>query len=491
MKKKKTLSSHTKGTIQTIESFAEVILYAVIYYAFWRFFYKGTHYNEEDLFPAYEGYGKFILAGVYALLTYLFIKNSDGFQFGQLRKADLLVAQWIAMLLVNIITYFQLCLIANKMIPVFPMLLLMLTEVVFSFSYTVIMKVLYYHLYPPYKMVMIYGSKAAAGMKFKMDRRRDKYRLKTMISAEKGYDYIIQEIVKYDAVVLNDIPAELRNDLVKYCYRHGLRAYVVPKITDILLRNADDNSVFDTPLLLVTGQGLTVGQRFWKRAMDITLSLLALIIASPLMLIIALAIKLEDRGPVFYKQKRATLNGKTFDILKFRSMIVDAEKEGFSIPATGRDPRITKVGRFIRACRVDELPQIINILKGDMSIVGPRPERVEHMEKYGAQIPEFNYRLKVKGGLTGYAQIYGKYNTSAYDKLRLDLMYIEHYSLVLDIKLILMTVRIMFSKDSTEGFETVAEDSQKLDEMMEKIENAPATNPQESQSQEQPDPALQ
>ncbi len=464
MNKKRTLSSHTKGTIQSIESIIQVLLLSVIYYAFWRYFYNGAH------FPKYYGYGKFILAGVYGILTYIFIKNSDGFEFGQLRKADLLVAQWIALLLVNTVTYFQLCLIANHMISVVPMLLLMLAEVIFTFSYTVLMKELYYRLYPPYNMVMIYGTKSAGGMKFKMDRRRDKYQLNAMISVEKGLDYICQEIVKYDAVVLNDVPAEIRNDLVKFCYRNALRLYVVPKITDILLRNARDNTAFDTPLLLVAGQGLTVGQRFVKRAMDILLSLIALLLASPVMLIIALSIKLEDKGPVFYKQKRATLNGRAFDILKFRSMIVDAEKEGFSIPATGKDPRITKVGRIIRACRVDELPQLINILKGDMSIVGPRPERLEHMEQYGAEIPEFDYRLKVKGGLTGYAQIYGKYNTSPYDKLRLDLMYIEHYSLVLDIKLILMTVRILFSKESTEGFETVEENEQKLEEMMEKLE---------------------
>lgn len=464
MKKKRTLSSHTKGTIQSIESMIEVCLMSTIYYVFWRYFYKGT------LFPAYLGFGKFLLIGIYAALSYIFIKNSDGFEFGQLRKADLLVAQWIAMLLVNTVTYFQLCLIANCVISVIPMILLMLAEVVFSFSYTVLVKEMYYRLYPPYNMVMIYGSKAAGSMKLKMDRRRDKYQVNAMISAEKGYDYICQEIVKYDAIVLNDLPAELRNDLLKFCYQHSLRAYVVPKITDIILRNAQDNSTFDTPLLLVAGQGLTVGQRLVKRTMDIVLSLIALVLASPFMIAIAIAIKAEDKGPVFYKQKRATLGGKEFDILKFRSMIVDAEKEGVSIPATGKDPRITKVGRIIRACRLDELPQLFNILKGDMSVVGPRPERLEHMQQYGAEIPEFYYRLKVKGGLTGYAQIYGKYNTNAYDKIRLDLMYIEHYSLILDIKLILMTIRILFSKESTEGFETVEEDEQKLEEMMEELE---------------------
>ena len=186
--------------------------------------------------------------------------------------------------------------------------------------------------------------------------------------------------------------------------------------------------------------------------MDIILCSIAMIVAAPIMLVVAIAIKLEDGGPVFFTQKRATIDGKTFDILKFRSMIVDAEKFGEVIPATERDPRITKVGSIIRATRIDELPQILNILKGEMSIVGPRPERVEHVEKYSKEIPEFSYRLKVKGGLTGYAQIYGKYNTSAYDKLRLDLMYIEKYSLLLDIKLILMTLQIMLRKESTEGF---------------------------------------
>lgn len=171
------------------------------------------------------------------------------------------------------------------------------------------------------------------------------------------------------------------------------------------------------------------------------------------MLLIALAIKLYDGGPVFFKQKRCTKDGKVFEIHKFRSMIVDAEKEGISIPASEKDKRITPVGRFIRATRLDELPQAFDILVGNMSLVGPRPERIEHVEKYTKEIPEFAYRLKVKGGLTGYAQIYGKYNTTAYDKLKLDLMYVQNYSILLDIKLILMTIKIIFMKESTEGFD--------------------------------------
>ncbi len=472
MKRKRILSSHTKGTVQSIESLLEIVLLSFLYYIFWR---RG--YHSDGLFPKYYGYGKYVLAGVYGVLSYLLIKNSDGLQFGQLRKADLLVAQWIAMLIVNTITYFQLCLIANVMIDPVPILLLMAADVLVTSVYILLVKGLYHILYAPYNMVMIYGSRTAAGMKLKMDRRRDKYQVNAIIPVEKGVDYICQELGKYDAVVLNDVPAEIRNDVLKYCYQHSIRVYVVPKITDIIIRNGEDISAFDTPLILVAGKGLTIGQRFMKRAMDIILCLMALVVAAPVMAVVAIAIKLEDGGPVFYKQRRATINGKEFDILKFRSMIVDAEKSGMSIPATGRDPRITKVGSIIRACRVDELPQILNILKGDMSIVGPRPERLEHMEKYGADIPEFYYRLKVKGGLTGYAQIYGKYNTSAYDKIRLDLMYIEHYSLIMDIKLILMTIRILFSKESTEGFDVAEANEKKLKQMLEEMEQQEEQTP--------------
>ena len=173
---------------------------------------------------------------------------------------------------------------------------------------------------------------------------------------------------------------------------------------------------------------------------------------SPVFLVTAIAIKLQDGGPVFYKQERCTIGCKKFMILKFRSMIVDAEKDGKPHPAGENDDRITKVGHIIRACRVDELPQLVNILKGEMSIIGPRPERVEHVEKYTKEIPEFTFRSKVKGGLSGMAQVYGKYNTTALDKLKLDLLYITNYSLLLDLQIIFETVKILTQKESTEGF---------------------------------------
>jgi exopolysaccharide biosynthesis polyprenyl glycosylphosphotransferase len=219
-----------------------------------------------------------------------------------------------------------------------------------------------------------------------------------------------------------------------------------------MIRNSESIDLFDSPLLLFRNNGLTYRQMFVKRCMDIGISLVGILLSSPLMLLIAVCIRLYDHGPVFYRQKRQTKDGVEFDILKFRSMIVDSEKQGARL-AKEHDERITPVGRVIRRLHFDELPQLFNILKGDMAFVGPRPERREITEEYSKEIPEFPFRLKVKAGLTGYAQVYGQYNTVPYDKLKLDLTYITNYSIWLDIKLIILTVKILFQKEKSEGVE--------------------------------------
>lgn len=457
----------TKGFIRVAETLVEILILTLMYYWIWKTGYDLSYF-------AYKG--KYVLMGVYAVLTYVFFQNSECTMFGHLSRVDLVLGQVIALFLVNFITYFQLCLIANAMLSPWPMLGLYGLEILVAVVLVQVYAGLYHKLYAPHNMLLIYGNKRGIGLKIKMDARRDKYHISGLLSAEEGYAVICREIPKYDAVILNDIPAQLRNDILKFCYRYRVRTYVAPKLTDIMLRGAKNNTLFDTPLLLVKGTGMSPAQRVAKRGMDILLCGIAMIPAAPIMLIVAAAIKLEDGGPVFYKQKRMTQWGREFDILKFRSMIVDAEKYAGAVLATEEDPRITKVGKVIRAIRVDELPQLLNILKGDMSIVGPRPERRVIAEEYYKDIPEFSYRLKVKGGLTGYAQIYGKYNTSAYDKLRLDLMYIENYSLMLDIKLIILTLRILFSKESTEGIDIAAENQRKAEELARKLENHGGTD---------------
>ena len=436
-----------KHTLRKIEGIIEVTALTAIYYFLWYFAYDvPTMHN-------FSGNGKWLLMGIYAFLTLILFLYCDSFKFGHLKLTDIVISQWISILIINCVTYFQLCLIANTMLNVVPILILTGIDIMISFVLPYIFTVIYHQFSVPKRMVMIYGSENAVTLETKMNIRDDKYKIVKKISCDEfSYREIIREIGKYDAVVINDVDAKIRNDLLKYCYKNSIRTYLVPKLSDIIYSGGEEITLFDTPLKLVKGRGLTPAQRFVKRTFDLILSGIAAIPTLIITLFVAIAIKAEDRGPVFYRQKRVTKDGKTFDILKFRSMIVDAESDGKPHPATDNDDRITKVGKVIRAMRIDELPQIFNILKGDMSIVGPRPERVEHCEKYGAEIPEFEFRNKVKGGLTGFAQIYGKYNTSALDKLRLDLMYIENYSLILDIKLILMTIRIMFKKESTEGF---------------------------------------
>ncbi|SEK44129.1 exopolysaccharide biosynthesis polyprenyl glycosylphosphotransferase [Pseudobutyrivibrio ruminis] len=435
-----------KNTIRKIESVIELAIMAVAYYFVWKY----MIFDREYFFP-FLGRGKYVLMGIYFILMLVIIHLCEGFKYGILKIADVLFSQWIAIFIVNAVTYLQLCLMANIMIPVNPMLLLTVGDFLLSGISVYIFFAIYERHSKASKLLMVYGNKESVGLKLKMDTRADSYNIKNIVSIDEGIDKICQMLADYDGIVISDVSAEQRNDLLKYCYMHEIETYITPKISDVIISGGEGIHQFDTPLVMINTTGLTPEQEIVKRFFDVILCVIAAVVLSPLMLIVALAIKLEDHGPVFYKQARVTKDGKVFDILKFRSMVEDAEQR----PATDDDDRITKVGHVIRATRIDELPQIFNIIKGDMSIVGPRPERTEHVEKYTAAIPEFEFRNKVKGGLTGYAQIYGKYNTSAYDKIKLDLMYIENYSFLLDLKLILMTIRIVFKKESTEGFDKV------------------------------------
>ena len=298
---------------------------------------------------------------------------------------------------------------------------------------------------------MVYGD-YDNNLKEKIDKRNDKYKIADEIYIGENEAAIKEKILNYDAVVLNDIPTEKRKNLLKYCFEQDIRVYFVPKISDMFVKGADELKLFDTPVFLCRNIQLSFEQKLVKRIMDIALAMVLLILTSPIMLITLAAIKIEDGGTALYRQKRCTTNGKVFDVMKFRSMRMDAEKIGGVQLAKENDSRITNVGKFIRKTRIDELPQLINILRGDMSFVGPRPERPELVEENCKTVPEFSYRMKVKAGLTGYAQVYGKYNTTFLDKLKMDLLYIEKYSIWLDIQIIFMTVKVVFMKESTEGF---------------------------------------
>ena len=410
-----------------------------------------TQYNQNIVIPFAER-GNWLFCAVYAILFVVFLICFDGLKYGLYRRFNLLLGQGLATLGTVFMVYLQISLLSMKLVTPLPMLILLVVNFALCVVLTLTGNALIQLLFPAKRLLVLCDSYPPDQFLRKMSGRRDKYRVAEVINVSEGLEKIEPMIRQAESVLVYDVHSEMRNKLLKLCFEHGIRAYSTTKVSDILIRGAERIHIFDTPLLLYRNIGLTIEQRFFKRMMDIVVSLLMLIVLSPVLLISAIAIKLYDGGPVFFLQDRCTLIGKVFKIHNFRSMIVDAEKDGISVPAGEKDPRITPVGRVLRATRLDELPQLIDILVGNMSLVGPRPERVEHVEKYTEEIPEFKYRLKVRGGLTGYAQLYGKYNTSAYDKLQLDLMYIQQYSLLLDLRLILMTVKEMFMKESTEGF---------------------------------------
>lgn len=396
--------------------------------------------------------GNWAVVGMFVLITFFFTKTLGGYKAGYLRISDICLSQILAVFLSSIVQYFEICLVGNDYFPWQPLAVAALAQILFIVPWVYFIRYLFVRLYPPRNMLVIYGERSPKDLIRKINTRKDKYNICGSESYLVGYEKLYTKIMEYDAVVLCDLPAHYRNQIMKYCFERNKRIYITPKLSDILIRSSENIHLFDTPLYLARNQGLHPEQRFAKRAMDIVLALIASVISLPFVLIIALLIKLEDGGPVFYSQERLTEGGRKFMILKFRSMRVNSEKEGARLAAKG-DSRITKVGKVIRATHLDELPQIYNILKGDMSFVGPRPEREEIANEYQEDIPEFGFRLKVKAGLTGYAQVYGKYNTTPYDKLKLDLTYVENYSIWLDIKLMLLTFKIMFQKENTEGVE--------------------------------------
>lgn len=430
-----------------------VVLFAVemiIYYFVWM-----KYYNEKMTIP-YDVKGNYMISAVYGIVLVLFANMFGGLKVGYLRIGNLIYSHILTAISANIMLYLQITLLVKHFYSAWPLFAMLAAEMVIIILWSIWATKLYRVIYPPRRVLMVYGNRPSSALMDKLYTRVDRFVVCKSMNISVGLQQIEKNIGNYDGVVICDIPSQARNRLLKYCYNHSVRTYTIPKISDIIIRSAENLHLFDTPLLLSRNTGLNIEQRIVKRLMDIVCSMVVLVITSPVMLVTAFLIRFYDGGPVLFKQQRCTKDGVIFTIYKFRSMIVDAEKDGISMPAVEHDLRITPIGRIIRAARIDELPQLFNILKGDMSLVGPRPERIEHVRKYTEDIPEFPFRMKVKGGLTGYAQVYGKYNTTAYDKLKLDLMYIENYSLLLDIEILFKTVKILLIKDSTEGFSDVS-----------------------------------
>ncbi len=434
-------------------SMMSLVLQTGVYAYSWFHYYYPVVNNNNMGIKLYAN-GHYVILLIYFALLCVFSNTYGSLKIGYLKTGDVFFSQIFSLLGVNVLSYFQISLMHNWLVEIPPIAGVFALQLMIAALWAFISNVAYVKIFPPRNILLIYGEREIDDILDKFASRKDRYQVSKCMNIDEGLNAIRKEVTgPYGAVVLWDIPTEDRNKLMKFCYSKSIRVYFMPKIPDVLIKGSDQVHLFDTPMFLTREHALTVEQRVIKRVIDLIFSLLLLVITSPVMIITALAVKCFDGGPALFRQVRCTAAGKEFMILKFRSMRVDAEKDGVARLASVHDDRVTPVGRFIRAIRIDELPQLFNILKGEMSFIGPRPERPEIIGQYLEDMPEFAFRMKMKAGLAGYAQVYGKYNTTPYDKLKLDLTYIENYSIWLDLKLMLLTLKILFKPESAEGIE--------------------------------------
>lgn len=420
---------------------AQSALFAVV----WFYFYKKTMRHP------YFHWGNWVVVGLFAIAYALFAHLYGGFQIKTSRRIELFYSLFIGSIFTELAIYSVICLLSYQLVN--PLLLLASwgSGLLASLLWTQTVIWINDRLFPPKRTHIIYDNEDAYEAIAELIKLKWKFQILGCIHLSQGMDAIYDAIQRSEAVLLCGLSSSDRNTVLKYCIEADVQAYIRPKIGDILVSGSHRIHLMNMPMLHCTRSHASFGYKLFSRTIDITISSLALLVFSPIMLVTALAIRLYDGGPALYRQVRLTENGKEFIILKFRSMRIDAEKDGVARLAGEHDDRITPVGHVIRKFRLDELPQLINILKGEMAIVGPRPERPEIAAQYEQEIPEFRLRLQVKAGLTGYAQVYGKYNTQPYDKLEMDLIYIASRNILQDIWLMLATVKILFMSESTEG----------------------------------------
>ena len=408
-------------------------------------------YYDQLTAVRYYWKGDIAILAFFALLYCYFAKTYDAFLISHYGIFDIVSSQTLAILFSDCLAYIVLFFLAKRFINPLPLLLVFADQVSISIIWTCIAHKLYFKWFPAKKSIIIYDTRR--GMKDLIEEYglSKKFDVRKTASVEECLNDL-SVIDDMEVVFLSGVHSHDRNAILKYCLYVNKRVYMIPRIGDVIMSSATQVHILHLPILKVQRYRPNISYLFIKRLFDILSSLLGLILLSPVFLVTSIAIKAFDNGPVIYKQERLTKNGKRFMIHKFRSMKVDAEKDGVARLSSGdNDDRITPVGRFIRKCRIDELPQLIDVLAGNLSIVGPRPERPEIAEEYTKEIPEFKLRLQCKAGLTGFAQVYGKYNTSPYDKLQMDLMYIANPSFAEDIRICFATVKVLFTPDSTEG----------------------------------------
>lgn len=395
-----------------------------------------------------------LVIGGFLVLYTIYGKIYESFTISLSRVLEMIYSQSLALVMSDVLTFIMLCLLKNQIIQVAPFIAVFISQLLLSAIWCTTVHVMYFKLYAPKRTVIIHNREQKIEELITTYGLKRKFDVQQAITAKECIKEKFNVLLEAETVFLCGVHSHERNKILKVCIEKDITVYVLPRIGDLIMSSAKKMHLFHLPFLKVERYEPVPEYLILKRIFDVVVSVLALVILSPVMLFTAIAIKLTDGGPIFYRQKRLTKNGKEFYVLKFRSMRQDAEKDGVARLSTGdTDERVTPIGKLIRKVRIDELPQLLNILEGSMSVVGPRPERPEIAREYEKYLPEFSLRLQAKAGLTGYAQVYGKYNSTPYDKLQMDLMYIANPSFWEDLRIIFATVKILFLPESTEGVE--------------------------------------
>ena len=428
-----------------IAKLLDVVLVTIPFAMCWLMYYA------DRINTPFQWKGKALIIFLFVLLFFAYARVYDAFLVSLNRISEMIYSQSLAILISDGVMYIVLWILTEKFPNILPALLALVAQLVLASLWAVAAHKWYFACFDAKKTAVIFCEREGIEALISDYGMEKKFDVCKVVHVDECISDL-NALSGYESVFLSGVHSSDRNVILKYCVENNILVYVIPRIGDTLMRGAKNIHMMHLPVLRVGRYDPDPEFLFIKRVFDIVSSSIALIITSPVMLITAIAIKSHDGGPVFYRQCRLTKDRREFDVLKFRSMRVDAEKNGVARLSTGEnDDRITPVGRFIRKVRIDELPQLINVLKGDMSIVGPRPERPEIAAQYEADMPEFALRLQAKAGLTGYAQVYGKYNTTPYDKLQMDLMYIAQPKLSEELRIIFATVKILFMPESTEG----------------------------------------
>lgn len=426
-------------------NFVNIVAMTAIFGLCWFRFYA------EEIYTPFYFRGDWCVIALFCLIYFLLCDAYDAFEVTLQGVYETIYSQALALFITDFILYCVTCLLERKAADPRPLLVGFAAHIAVAALWGFLAGRWYFATFRPKRSAIVYSEHV------NVDRLIEQYGLekKFQVAFAVDVDACMEDLSilrDMEAVFLSDICSMDRNEILKYCVEQDIEIYMTPRIGDTIMNGARQVHMFHLPMLQVGRYHPSPLYLFVKRCFDIAASSAAIIVLSPIFLITAVAIKVSDGGPVFYMQERLTKNGKVFKIHKFRSMRVDAEKDGVARLSTGdHDDRITPVGRVIRKTRIDELPQLIDILKGNLSVVGPRPERPQIAAEYEETMPEFRLRLQAKAGLTGYAQVYGKYNTRPYDKLRMDLMYIAHPSIIEDLRICFATVKILFMPESTEG----------------------------------------